>query len=45
MKDLMLIDSGLPNGFWAEAMKTANYFQNKRLIKSKNDNEMISEKL
>lgn len=25
MKDSMLIDSGLPNGFWAEAIETANY--------------------
>lgn len=29
MKDSMLIDSGLPNGFWTEAMETANYLQNR----------------
>lgn len=28
MKDAMLIDSSLPNGFWAEAMETANYLRN-----------------
>lgn len=28
MKDLLLIDSGLPNQFWAEAMDTANYLRN-----------------
>ena len=29
MKDLLLIDSGLLNQFWAEAMDTANYLQNR----------------
>lgn len=29
MKDSMLIDSGLPNDFWAEAMETANYLRNR----------------
>ena len=28
MKDLLLIDSGLPVNFWAEAMDTANYLRN-----------------
>lgn len=26
IKDSLLIDSGLPNNFWAKAIKTANYF-------------------
>lgn len=29
MKDSMLIDSGLSNRFWAEAMDTANYIRNR----------------
>ena len=29
MKDSMLINSSLPNGFWTEAMETANYLQNR----------------
>lgn len=29
MKDSLLIDSGLPNQFWAEAMDTANYLRNR----------------
>lgn len=42
-KDLMLIDIGLPNNFWAEAMETANCFQNRLSTKSKNYDEMIPE--
>lgn len=34
MKDSILIDNGLSNRFWAETMKTANYFQNKLPTKS-----------
>lgn len=41
MKDLILIDSGLPNGFWAKAIKTANYLQNRLLTRNKTHNEMI----
>lgn len=41
MKDLMLIDSSLPNIFWAEEMETTNYLQNRLLIKSKNHGEII----
>lgn len=44
MKNLMLIDTGLPNGFWAKAIGTANYLQNKLSIKSKNHGEMILKK-
>ncbi len=44
MKDLMLIDSGLPNNFWAEAMEIANYLRNKLLTKSKSHGEIIPEK-
>ena len=29
MKDSLLIDSGLPTQFWAEAMDTANYLRNR----------------
>lgn len=29
MKDSLLIDSGLPLQFWAEAMNTANYLRNR----------------
>ena len=42
--DLILIDNRLPNRFWAEAMETANYLQNKLPIRSKNHNETISKK-
>lgn len=41
MQDSMLIDSGLPNGFWAETMETANYLQNKLPMRSKNHGEVI----
>ena len=44
MKDSMLIDSRLPNGFWTEAIETANYLQNRLPTKSKNHGEMIPEK-
>lgn len=43
MKDAMLIDSSLPNNFWAKAMKTANYFSNGLLTKSKSYNKLIVE--
>ena len=43
MKDSMLIDSGLPNGFWAEAMETANYLRNRLPTRSKSHGEMIPE--
>ncbi len=43
MKDSMLIDSGLSNGFWAEAMETANYLLNRLPTKTKTHGEIISE--
>lgn len=43
IKNLMLIDSSLPNGFWVEAMETANYLCNKLLTRSKNHRKIISE--
>lgn len=43
MKDLMLIDSGLSNDFWAEVMETANYLCNRLPTKSKNHSKVISE--
>lgn len=45
IKDLMLIDSGLPNGFWAEAMETANYLRNKLSTRIKSHKEVIPEEL
>ena len=44
IKDSMLIDNRLLNGFWAEAMETVKYLQNKLPIKSKTHGEMILEK-
>lgn len=44
VKDLILIDSSLPNNFWAEAIEIANYFYNRLLIKSMNYEEVISKK-
>lgn len=35
MKNIILIDSGLSNSFWAESIKIANYLQNKLLQKAK----------
>lgn len=40
----MLINSRLPNGFWAEIIKINNYLQNRLPTKSKNYGEMILEK-
>lgn len=37
----MLIDNGFSNNFWAKAIKTANYFCNKLLTKSKNLRKVI----
>lgn len=39
----MLIDSGLPNGFWAEAMETANYSRNRLPTRTKSHGEVIPE--
>lgn len=43
MKDSMLINSRLPNRFWAKAKETAYYLQNKLPTRSKTYSEMISE--
>lgn len=43
MKDSMLIDSGLFNGFWAEAMETANYLRNRLPTKTKTHSKIIPE--
>lgn len=32
IKDLMLINSGLFNRFWAEIIETANYLQNQQEV-------------
>lgn len=39
----MLIDNDLPNRFWAEVMRTANYIQNTLPTKSRNHREIIPE--
>ena len=43
IKDSMLIDSGLSNNFWAEAMETASYLHNRLPTRSKNHREVIAE--
>lgn len=43
MKNSMLIDSRLPSGFWAKAIKTVNYFQNRLLTKTQNYDKIIFE--
>lgn len=43
MKDSLLIDSGPPNNFWAEAMETSNYLRNRLPTKSRNHGELIPE--
>lgn len=35
MKDIMLIDSGFPNNFWAKTMETANYLYHRLPTRSK----------
>lgn len=42
MKDSLLIDSGLPSNFWAEAMESANYLRNRLPTKSQRE-ELIPE--
>lgn len=43
MKDSLLIDSDLPNDFWAEAMETANYLRNRLPTKSRSHGELVPE--
>ena len=45
IKNSMLINSGLPNGFWAEAIEIANYLQNKLSTRSKNHGETTLEEV
>lgn len=45
MKDSMLIDSGLPNGFWVEVIEIANYLRNRLSTKTKSHEEVILEEL
>lgn len=42
---MMLIDSGLLNNFWAEAIEIANYLCNRLPTRSKNYNEVILEEM
>lgn len=44
MKDLLLLDSGLPLDFWAEAMDTASYLRN-RLPTKNQKGELIPEEV
>lgn len=41
MKDAILIDNGFLHNFWAKAIETANYLQNRLLIKSKSYRKLI----
>lgn len=41
MKDLLLIDSKLSTQFWAKAIDTANYLQNRLSTKHIADNTVI----
>lgn len=41
MKDSILINSRLPNGFWAEVMETANYLQDRLLTRNRTHGKMI----
>lgn len=43
MKDSLLVDSGLPLEFWAEAMDTANYLRNRLPTKIQQRGEIIPE--
>lgn len=45
IKNSMLIDSRLPNTFWAEIIKTANYLQNRLPTKTITYEEIIFEKI
>lgn len=45
MKDLILIDSALPNNFLAEVIEIANYLCNRLPIKSKIYKKVISKEL
>lgn len=42
IKDTILINSNLLNGFWAKAIEMVNYFWNKLLTKTKSHGEVIS---
>lgn len=41
MKNVILINSGLSNDFWAETIEIANYLQNKHPIKIKSQRKLI----
>lgn len=43
MKDLMLIHSSFLNNFWVEAIETANYLQNRLLIRNKSHSKNLPE--
>lgn len=44
IKDVILIDSSLPNAFWAEVIEMANYISNGLPIKSRNYRKLIFKK-
>lgn len=41
MKDSLLMANGLPNNFWAKAIETSNYLQNRLLIRSQCHRELV----
>lgn len=43
IKDSLLIDSSLPNDFWAETMETSNYLRNKLPTRSRSHGKLILE--
>lgn len=43
MKDTLLIDSDLPNNFWAKVMEIANYLWNCLPTKTESHKELILE--
>lgn len=45
MKNSILIDSGLSNGFSGKVMETANYLRNKLPTKRKSDGKVILKEL
>lgn len=44
MKDLLLVDNGLPIEFWIEAIDTANYLWNRLPTKSQRGEPILEEK-
>lgn len=45
MKDSLLIDSGLPNDFWAKVIETSNYLQNRLPTRSQGYGKLVPEEV